>query len=78
MSTAIGVLLLVGLFLLFPFVKRERKSGGCATGRCWKKRLGFGCGGCPLGPGGSGESRRTGGSGGGEGASGAERPVQPG
>lgn len=48
MTTVIGVLLLVALFILFPLIKRERNRGGCATGRCWKKRVGFGCGGCPL------------------------------
>ena len=50
MTTVIGVLLLVALFMLFPLVKRERNSSGCATGGCWKKRLGFGCGSCPIEP----------------------------
>lgn len=51
MITVLGVLLMVALFMLFPLVKRERKSSGCATGGCWQKRLGVGCGSCPLEPG---------------------------
>lgn len=46
MTTVLGVLVLIALFMLFPLVARERNSGGCATGGCWRKRLGFGCGRC--------------------------------
>ena len=49
MSAVLGVLLLVVLFLAFPLVTRERTSAGCATGGCWKKRLGLGCGACTPG-----------------------------
>ena len=47
MTGLIGIIVLVALFLLFPFIKRER-AGGCGSKGCWKKRLGFGCGDCPL------------------------------
>jgi len=47
MTAALGILVIAMLFALFPLVKRERR-GGCGTGGCWKKQLGFGCGSCPL------------------------------
>jgi len=47
MTTVVGIILLIALFLLFPFIKRERQAG-CGGGGCWKKQLGFGCGKCPL------------------------------
>lgn len=51
MSTVIAVLFLVLLFLAFPLVKRENTGGGgCGTGGCWKRRVGLGCGSCPLDP----------------------------
>ncbi len=48
MSTVIGIAVLVALFLAFPLIKRERGPRGCGTGGCWKKKIGFGCGQCPL------------------------------
>ena len=49
MTTGIGIVVLVALFLGFPFIKRER-VGGCSGsgGGCWKKKVGFGCGDCPV------------------------------
>lgn len=48
MSTAAAIALLVALFLVFPFIKRERGPRECGSGGCWKKKIGFGCGTCPL------------------------------
>lgn len=48
MSTVIGVAVLVGLFMAFPLIKRERGPRECGTGGCWKKKIGFGCASCPL------------------------------
>lgn len=48
MSTVVGIAVLVGLFLVFPLIKRERGPRECGSGGCWKKRIGFGCGTCPL------------------------------
>lgn len=45
MTTVIAVVLLVLLFMVFPFIRRERGSsrcGGCAL----RRRLGAGCGRC--------------------------------
>jgi hypothetical protein len=49
MTDLIGIAVLVLLFLAFPFIKRER-AGGCSGegDGCWKKKLGFGCGDCPV------------------------------
>lgn len=47
MTSVLGIAGLVVLFLVFPFIKRER-TGGCSGKGCWKKKLGFGCGECPL------------------------------
>jgi hypothetical protein len=49
MTTAIGIAVLAALFLAFPFIKRER-AAGCGSGDsgCWKKKVGFGCGDCPV------------------------------
>lgn len=47
MTSVIGIAVLVALFLAFPFIKRER-AGACSGRSCWKKKLGFGCGGCPV------------------------------
>jgi hypothetical protein len=43
----VGILILIALFLLFPLLERER-AGECSGRGCWKKRLGFGCGACPM------------------------------
>ncbi len=48
MSTVVGIVVLVGLFLAFPLIKRERGPRECGSGGCWKKKIGFGCGTCPL------------------------------
>ena len=48
MSTVVGIVVLVGLFLAFPFIKRERGARECGSGGCWKKKVGFGCGTCPA------------------------------
>lgn len=48
MSTVIGIAVLVALFLAFPLIKRERGPRECGSGGCWKKKIGFGCGQCPL------------------------------
>lgn len=48
MTSYAGIAVLIVLFLLFPFIARERE-GGCRGKGCWKKKLGFGCGDCPLG-----------------------------
>ncbi|MFO7892814.1 MAG: hypothetical protein R6U63_03680 [Longimicrobiales bacterium] len=48
MSTVVGIAVLVGLFLAFPFIQRERDHRECGSGGCWKKKIGFGCGTCPL------------------------------
>lgn len=47
MTGLLGVATLVVLFLAFPFIKRER-AGGCGGKGCWKKKLGVGCGDCPV------------------------------
>jgi hypothetical protein len=47
MTSLLGIAVLVVLFLAFPFIKRER-AGGCSGKGCWKKKLGIGCGECPL------------------------------
>lgn len=48
MSTVIGIVVLAALFLAFPFIARERGPRECGGEGCWKKRVGFGCGSCPL------------------------------
>lgn len=48
MSTVIGIAVLVGLFLAFPFIQRERGPRECGSGGCWKNKIGLGCGTCPL------------------------------
>lgn len=48
MSTVVAIAVLVALFALFPLIRRERGPRECGGGGCWKKRLGFGCGQCPL------------------------------
>lgn len=62
MAGLIGIAVLIALFVLFPFITRERE-GGCSGKGCWKKKLGFGCGDCPLDqtppPAGSRGSRST-------------------
>lgn len=58
MSAFVGLVVVAGLVMIFPLVKRERKSVGCATGGCWKKQIGFGCGRCPLESGTAGQPDR--------------------
>lgn len=48
MSTAVAIAVLVALFLVFPLIKRERGTRECGSGGCWKKKVGFDCGTCPL------------------------------
>lgn len=48
MSTVIAIAVLMVLFLAFPLLKRERAPRGCGEGGCWKKKIGVGCGSCPL------------------------------
>lgn len=48
MGTAIGVAVLVALFTAFPLITRERGPRECGGGGCWKKKVGLGCGACPL------------------------------
>ena len=48
MSTAIAIAILAALFLAFPLISRERGPRECGSGGCWKKKVGFGCGACPL------------------------------
>ena len=51
MSTVLAIAALVGLFLVFPLLVRERTGRECGTGGCWKKKAGFGCSACPAGRG---------------------------
>lgn len=48
MSTILAIAVLIVLFLAFPFIQRERGPRECGSGGCWKKKIGFGCGTCPL------------------------------
>lgn len=48
MSIVIGMVVLVALFLTFPLLTRERRASECSGGGCWKKKVGFGCGACPV------------------------------
>ena len=48
MSTVVGIVVLMALFLVFPLLKRERGAGECSRGGCWKKKVGFGCATCPM------------------------------
>ena len=49
MTTVVGIVGLMALFLVFPLINRERGPRECGSGGCWKKKVSFGCGMCPQG-----------------------------